>query len=317
MSPPEAPLPAPVRLIAPERWPVSVPLDSLGLEPAVDWAGGLRQSWVPGERGAHRALERFIGEGLSRYEQHRDCPAISGTSSLSPYLHHGELSPRQVWHAVAHVGAAGPERDAYVRQLGWREFASHLLVHFPETPEKPLRRELQEFPWRAATDGLAEWRRGRTGYPLVDAGMRQLWATGWMHNRVRMVVASFLVKDLLLSWRHGAEWFWDTLVDADLANNTLGWQWSAGCGADAAPYFRIFNPTTQALKFDPTGDYIRKWLPELARLPAAALHQPWLANSERSTANYPPPIVDHAYARERALGALATCKRLWGEQAAS
>ncbi len=206
-----------------------------------------------------------------------------GTSRLSPHLHFGEISPRQVWQAVKRLAEsqsipAAVWRDwQFLTELGWREFAHHLLFHFPHTPEQPLRAEFARFPWRKNAAWLRAWQRGRTGYPLVDAGMRELWSTGWMHNRVRMVVASFLVKNLLLPWQEGARWFWDTLVDADLANNTLGWQWTAGCGADAAPFFRIFNPVSQGEKFDPEGSYVRRWVPELARLPAAWIHQPWEA----------------------------------------
>ena len=217
----------------------------------------------------------------------RDLPAVEGTSRLSPHLHFGEIGPRQVWHEIH---GRGIQADRYLTELGWREFAHHLLHHFPSTPEQPLRSEFERFPWRDDPDGLRAWQRGRTGFPLVDAGLRQLWETGWMHNRVRMVAASFLVKDLLIPWQQGARWFWDTLVDADLANNTLGWQWTAGCGADAAPFFRVFNPQLQAAKADPDGAYVRRWLPEL------------------DTPDYPAPIVDHAAARRRALEALRRVK---------
>jgi deoxyribodipyrimidine photo-lyase len=215
-----------------------------------------------------------------------------------------------VWHAVRAVGGEGAE--AYARELGWREFARHLLWHWPSFPEASFRAEFRRFPWRDDEDALAQWQRGRTGYPLVDAGMRELWHTGWMHNRVRMVVASFLVKHLLLPWQRGAEWFWDTLVDADLANNSAGWQWVAGSGADAAPYFRVFNPTLQAQKFDPDGAYIRRWVPELARVPSDMLHEPSAAPPALLAAagvtlgrDYPEPIVEHARARARALEAYA------------
>ncbi len=252
----------------------SLKLDALGLLPEFDWAAGVREVWQPGEVGAHRQLRRLKP---ADYRHNRDFPASTGTSRLSPHLHFGEISPRQVWHAVAN--------EDYRRQLIWREFAHHLLYHFPHTAEKPLRSQFEKFPWRKDAKALKAWQHGRTGYPLVDAGMRELWATGWMHNRVRMVVASFLVKDLLLPWQAGAKWFWDTLVDADLANNTLGWQWVAGCGADAAPFFRIFNPATQAEKFDPQSAYIRRWVKEPV-----------------------PPILDHAAARARALEALKRIK---------
>jgi deoxyribodipyrimidine photo-lyase len=256
---------------------------------------------------------------MSAYGDERDFPGRDGTSMLSPWLHAGELSPRQIWAAVqAEARGSGvfpPSRGAgvFLSEVGWREFGYHLLYHFPRTPASPLREEFARFPWADDPGGrkLRAWQRGRTGYPIVDAGMRQLWHTGWMHNRVRMIVASFLVKHLRLPWQRGAEWFWDTLVDADLASNTLGWQWSAGCGADAAPYFRIFAPVLQGRKFDPDGDYVRRWVPELARLPLEHLHAPWEAPAEALAAagvrlgeTYPRPIVDHATARAEALAAL-------------
>jgi len=233
------------------------------------------------------------------YPEDRDRPDIEGSSSLSPHLHFGEIGPRQAWQAA--------ENEVYRKELAWREFAHHLLFHFPRTTTEPLREDFARFPWRDDAAGVRAWRRGRTGYPMVDAGMRQLWAIGWMHNRVRMVVASFLVKHLLLPWQVGTRWFWDTLVDADLANNTLGWQWSAGCGADAAPYFRIFNPVAQGEKFDPQGVYVRRWVPELAGVPDELVHRPWEATPP--PAGYPRPVVDHAEARARALAALATIKK--------
>ncbi|MGL4555597.1 MAG: cryptochrome/photolyase family protein [Gemmataceae bacterium] len=295
----DAPLPAPAQLAAPAAWPTSLDLAALKLEPTIDWAGGMRAHWTPGEAGAARRLTRFL-PAADGYADHRDRPDLDGTSSLSPHLHFGEVSPRALWHAAA---GGGRGREVYRKEVVWREFAHHLLYHFPHTLERPLREQFERFPWRTDPAGLRAWRRGRTGYPLVDAGMRQLWATGWMHNRVRMVVASFLVKHLLLPWQDGARWFWDTLVDADLANNTLGWQWTAGCGADAAPYFRIFNPVAQGEKFDPDGAYVRRWVPELAGVDAKYVHRPWELPSP--PAGYPAPVVDHAEARERALAALA------------
>ena len=280
---------APSRLPAPAQWPQSLSVADLNLEPAVDWAAGFREVWQPGESGAARQLDRFLREGIENYPVHRDRPDLIGTSRLSPHLHLGEISPGQVWRAVQ-SSLRGEPGEAHLRQLGWREFAYHLLYHFPESAQTELRPEFQRFPWRKNSDLFRAWSRGRTGYPLVDAGMRELWHTGWMHNRVRMVAASFLVKHLLIGWREGAAWFWDTLVDADLANNTLGWQWVAGCGADAAPYFRIFNPATQAAKFDPDRAYIRRWVPEVDR------------------PEYPRPIVEHDEARRRALAALETIK---------
>ena len=274
--------PAARRVVArgPSRWPKSLTLDQLELLPKIDWARGF--NWQPGEAGAQQQLRGFVAESMRRYPDHRDRPDLPGTSRLAPHLHFGEIAPQQVWAAA--------RSEPYRRQLIWREFAHHLLYHFPHTPAQPLRPQFEKFPWSKSGTGWAEWKRGRTGFPIVDAGLRALWTTGWMHNRVRMIVASFLVKDLLLPWQEGARWFWDTLVDADLANNTLGWQWVAGCGADAAPFFRIFNPTCQAEKFDPHGDYVRRWVPELG------------------TVNYPAPIVEHNAARHRALRALAEMK---------
>jgi deoxyribodipyrimidine photo-lyase len=312
---PALPVRAPRELSAPRRWPQSLRVDNLALEPRHEWTAGLRAAWRPGAAGAANRLRRFLREALASYGEGRDRPDRAGTSRLSPHLHFGEISPRQIWHAVQRRvrrsrRGATQGAQAFLRELGWREFAHHLLFHFPHTPDRPLRREFARFPWRKDRTALKAWQRGQTGYPLVDAGMRELWATGWMHNRVRMIVASFLVKHLLLPWRAGARWFWDTLVDADLANNTLGWQWVAGCGADAAPFFRIFNPVTQGEKFDPQGDYVRRWVPELARLRARWIHKPWAAPPHvlREAGvmlgrTYPEPIVDHAAARHRALAA--------------
>jgi deoxyribodipyrimidine photo-lyase len=272
----------PARIAAPARWPGSLAIADLELEPRIDWATGLRETWRPGEAGARARMEVFLKASPS-YDVERDRPDHEGTSRLSPHLHFGEISVRRLWHELQ---GATP----YLRQLGWREFSTHLLFHFPATDRHPLRADFREFPWRMDERALRAWTRGETGYPLVDAGMRELWHTGWMHNRVRMLAASFLVKHLLIPWQEGAAWFWDTLVDADLANNTMGWQWSAGCGADAAPYFRIFNPELQAKKFDPDGSYVKRWVPEIGTL------------------SYPRPIVEHAAARERALAAFATIK---------
>ena len=318
---PARPLPVPARLIAPERWPTSLELAELKLEPRLRWDTGLCAAWSPGAAGAAAELSRFLAEGMEDYAAGRDRPDRTGTSRLSPFLHFGEISPREIWHGVTaearrlHPQKSNAIAEPYLRQIIWREFAYHLLYHFPETPAAPLRAEFAEFPWRNDRDGLRAWQQGRTGFPYIDAGMRELWATGWMHNRVRMAVASFLVKDLLIDWQAGADWFWDTLVDADLANNTLGWQWTAGCGADAAPFFRVFNPVAQGEKFDPQGDYVRRWVPELARLSASWIHKPWLAPQGALSAagvepgtTYPRPIVDHAQARERALASLAKIK---------
>lgn len=308
----------PGALARPASWPRSLALDELGLMPAVCWYEGLAGQWKPGEEGARARLARFTSGALDSYADGRDRPDSDGTSMLSPWLHFGEVGPRQVWQAVWALsrdsGVFPPSNSAriFLSELGWREFAHHLLHHFPRTPQEPLRAEFSRFPWAADPGGrrLAAWRRGLTGYPIVDAGMRQLWRTGWMHNRVRMVAASFLVKHLRLPWTEGANWFWDTLVDADLANNTLGWQWSAGCGADAAPYFRIFAPVRQGQRFDPQGAYVRRWVPELAGLPAEYVHRPWEAPEAvlhgagvRLGGNYPFPAVDHATARAEALAA--------------
>ena len=313
---PAAPLPAPKVLAPPARWPRSDNLAQLCMLPRIRWYEGMQGSWTPGERGAQQQLEQFVDEAFFSYLDARERPAVAGTSRLSPHLHHGEISPRQIWHGVAaaatrrRIDPAEWRSSQFLTELGWREFAHHLLYHFPHTPLEPLRAEFKSFPWRRDASALAAWQSGRTGVPLVDAGMRQLWATGWMHNRVRMVVASFLVKNLLLPWQDGARWFWDTLVDADLAANTLGWQWSTGCGADAAPYFRIFNPVSQGARFDPQGLYVRRWVPELARLPDAHIHAPWEAAPAVLAAasialgeTYPAPIVDLKASRTAALTA--------------
>lgn len=305
-----------------DRWPASLDLGELKLLPSIDWAAGMRRTWEVSESGALRRLQAFARQAARDYAERRDRPGIQGTSRLSPYLRWGLIGPGTIWHALRRSSHASsgpdPERGpaSYLRELVWREFAYHLLHHFPHTPERALRERYERFPWRSGPDAeieLRAWQRGRTGFPLVDAGMRELWATGWMHNRVRMVVASFLVKDLLIDWRAGAAWFWETLVDADLASNTLGWQWAAGCGADAAPYFRVFNPLLQSRKFDPEGAYIRRWVPELARLSGQDIHAPHqappLALSMAGVdlgSDYPLPIVDHPRAKTRALDALAS-----------
>jgi deoxyribodipyrimidine photo-lyase len=303
---------APRALKAPRSWPRSESIESLALRPKIGWDGGLAEAWNPGESGAKSRLAAFRKSAIESYGDGRDRPAIVGTSMLSPHLHFGEISPRRIWNAIGGVDGAGEDTVKFLAEIGWREFAHHVLAAYPGTTDEPLRGEFSRFPWRRDEAGLEAWRRGSTGYPLVDAGMRQLWRTGWMHNRVRMVVASFLVKHLLVSWTEGARWFWDTLVDADLASNTLGWQWAGGCGADAAPYFRIFNPVLQGEKFDRRGEYVSQWVPELARVPAKFLHRPWEAPPAvlatagvRLGETYPRPIVDHATARKRALDALS------------
>jgi deoxyribodipyrimidine photo-lyase len=321
LADPASPLPAPQRLPAPKEWPLSVTLESLNLLPTPDWAVGMRSLWSPGSAGAHAQLKRFLTQGLDEYATLRDRPDTDGTSRLSPHLHFGELGPREIWHATRQAaadrgGSDNAWRDSkFLAEVGWREFAYHLLYHFPRTPQEPLRANYTRFPWRDDPPAVAAWRRGATGYPIVDAGLRELWHTGWMHNRVRMIVGSFLIKDLLIDWTTGARWFWDTLVDADLASNTLGWQWVAGCGADAAPFFRIFNPTSQAQRFDPQGVYIRRWVPELSQLPKEWIHQPWEAPAATLAAaairlgeHYPNRLVHHDTARRAAMAALAAVK---------
>ncbi len=272
---PAAPRPAPARISVPQALPASLGIEALGLLPTIPWDTGFRTAWTPGEAGAEAVLDEFLPERMLDYNDCRDRPDQPGTSRLSPHLHFGEIGPRQIWGAGRRARFRFRAVPATTRLAGVR---APSVVPFPETPVAPLRPEFDHFPWRDDPAGLRAWQRGLTGYPIVDAGMRQLWHTGWMHNRVRMIAGSFLVKDLLVSWQRGAEWFWDTLVDADLANNTLGWQWIGGCGADAAPYFRIFNPVMQGEKFDPEGAYVRRWVPELARLPNSLIHQPWNAS---------------------------------------
>ncbi len=296
-----------------------ITLSKLALLPRIPWDQGLTERWQPGEAAALARAQEFVRAGLATYGQRRDLPAIAGTSGVSPHLHFGEIGPRQLLALIAahHGTIDSPDAEPYVRELVWREFAYHLLYQFPATPEEPLDRRFARFPWRTDNaDALLDaWQQGRTGVPLVDAGMRELWHTGWMHNRVRMVVASFLTKNLRLPWQLGARWFWDTLVDADLASNTLGWQWTAGCGADAAPYFRVFNPVRQGERFDAQGSYVKRWCPELTRLPANFVHQPWSAPTTVLAAagldlggNYPHPVVDLAASRQEALAAFERIK---------
>ena len=299
--------PAPAGLKAPTVH--GVPLASLRLAPAVDWDSGFWEHWQPGEAGAHEALAVFLEGALHGYREQRDLPDRVGTSMMSPHLHFGEIAPWRIVHALDAERSAGrnADIDGYIRQLGWRDFAHHLLHHFPDTPEHNLNPRFDRFSWARPDDRqLQAWQQGRTGVPIVDAGLRQLWHTGYMHNRVRMIVASYLCKHMRVHWLAGARWFWDTLVDADLANNTLGWQWVAGTGADAAPYFRIFNPVTQAMKFDPQASYITRWVPELAALPAKARFAPWQHPEllAQQAPDYPRvPLVDLAEGRDAALAA--------------
>lgn len=293
----------------------SLPINDLQLLPkTIDWTQGLVATWQVSETQAINYLKEFVEDKLPHYAQERDFPAKDVSSHLSPYLHFGQISPRQIWHYVQqasfHHAIAAKSSQQFLAELGWREFSYHLLNHFPKLPTSPFRAKFEQFPWVTNTHFLKAWQRGQTGYPIVDAGIRQLWHTGIMHNRVRMIVASFLTKHLLLPWQLGAEWFLDTLVDADLAANSFNWQWVAGCGADAAPYFRIFNPILQGQKFDAAGHYVKQWIPELSELSSALIHTPWKADQANLTkaniilgTTYPMPIVDHEQARANALAA--------------
>ena len=318
----QEPLPTPTKLITPLKWPKSLSISELELEPKINWAEGIHKSWSPGEDEAQDQLDAFLKKALSHYHDDRIRPDRVGTSRLSPYLHFGEISPREIWHTVRNTVDTSQKSgllrggDRYLSEIGWREFAHHLLYHFPYTTDVSLRSEFEQFPWEKDIKKLKAWQKGKTGYPIIDAGMRELWTTGWMHNRIRMVVASFLVKDCLIPWQEGAKWFWDTLVDANLANNTLGWQWTAGCGADAAPYFRIFNPILQGEKFDPGSVYIRNWIPEIKDLPNKFIHKPWQASAEmlkkakvKLSETYPFPMINHKEARDRALLAYDCLKK--------
>jgi deoxyribodipyrimidine photo-lyase len=321
---PAAPQPVPRFRLAP--FPVvSDRLDDWQLLPRhPDWAGGFASAWTAGEAAAAKRLNRFLRGNLNGYATLRDRPDGRNVSRMSPHLHWGEISPRQVWAATSRQLEAEPRARAdgekFLAELGWREFAYHLLYHFPDIPRANWKKEFDAFAWHGSREQLRAWQRGQTGYPLVDAGMRELWATGYMHNRVRMITASFLVKHLRIDWRCGEKWFWDTLVDADLANNVVGWQWVAGSGPDAAPYFRVFNPIEQGRKFDSDGDYVRRWCPELARLPAGYIHAPFEAPETvlkeagvRLAETYPAPIVGHKAAREAAL---ASYQEIRGKSAA-
>lgn len=314
-KPPRSPLPIPSALSLIRDDKHSISLSELELLPSRPWGNEMMKFWKAGEEGAQAALTHFLHKGIEHYKEGRNFPAKNYVSRLSPHLHFGEISPNQLWHSALLKGD-NSNVDHFCSELGWREFSYSLLHHYPHLPEKNLRESFDRFPWRDDDEGaLSRWQKGQTGIPIVDAGMRELWQTGYMHNRVRMIVSSFLVKNLLLDWRHGERWFWDCLVDADLANNSASWQWVAGCGADAAPYFRIFNPVTQGKKFDPDGTYTRRYVPELSGLPDLYLFNPWDAPEKiLSEANitlgktYPHPIVDIKSSRERALKAFQSIR---------
>lgn len=294
-------------------------IDSLALLPDINWYTTMQTMWTPGEKGAAQHLSEFLPNGAKAYKNKRDFPDLGATSKLSPHLHFGEISPNQIWYAAIHALNGNTEDiglDCYLSELGWREFSHYLLFHFPHIPQKNFSPKFEHFPWRSDDASLNAWQRGQTGIPIVDAGMRELWQTGTMHNRVRMVVGSFLVKNLLIDWRKGERWFWDCLLDADLAANSASWQWIAGTGADAAPYFRIFNPVTQGQRFDPQGDYVKRYCPELSKMPDKFIHNPWDAPQNilnyagvKLGANYPKPLVDLKASRQRALDALAQSKQ--------
>ncbi|MFC0203009.1 cryptochrome/photolyase family protein [Novosphingobium soli] len=299
--PPPPPEPIPERLPAPSEWPGSEKLEDWALLPsAPDWSGGLRETWKPGENGGAARLEAFA-EHAAAYERARNCPGVEGTSMLSPHLHFGEVSPAQVWHAVADAGGSV---GTFLGEIGWRDYAQGVILQSPDYATKPARDPFGRFPWRRNKADLRAWQRGLTGYPIVDAGMRQLWHSGWMHNRVRMIAASFLVKHLLIDWREGERWFWDTLVDADYGNNAVNWQWIAGSGVDSNMFVRVMAPLTQSSKFDAAA-YIREWVPELADLPDGEIHDP---SPLVRPANYPEKRIEHRQARERALAAWQQAK---------
>ena len=313
---PWEPLPYPEHLDAVSDASNDLSIDDLGLLPNTRWDKKMEPHWQIGETGAQARLDAFLEHGLANYKEGRNFPAKQHVSRLSPHLHWGEISVNQVWYAAKKVGK-GEDLDHFLSELGWREFSYNLLYYFPDLPRENLQAKFDKFPWQDNPQSLKRWQKGLTGYPIVDAGMRELWHTGYMHNRVRMIVGSFLVKNLLLHWHHGERWFWDCLVDADLANNSASWQWVAGCGADAAPYFRIFNPITQGKKFDPSGEYTRHYIPELKHLPDKYLFSPWDAPTEvlqqagvSLGETYPHPIVDLKISRERALEAFASLKKV-------
>jgi deoxyribodipyrimidine photo-lyase len=295
--PPPAPTPVPHSIPAPGKWPESDRLADWDLLPTrPDWAGGFRDKWTPGEDGAKVRLDDFVPKAAA-YDVDRNLPSEEGSSRLSPHLHFGEISPAAVWH---HVAKARGDTTTFLKEVAWRDYAENVILQFPDYGSKNGREALDGLAWRRSKADLRAWQQGRTGYPIVDAGMRQLWASGWMHNRVRMIAASFLIKHLLIDWREGEAWFWDTLVDADYGNNSVNWQWTAGTGVDSNMFVRIMAPLTQSAKFDAAG-YIRQWVPELAHLPDAAIHDPEAAGCRPDA--YPPQIIGHREARERALAA--------------
>ena len=303
---PHEPLAIPSEIPAPDKFPESLSLDELGLLPKINWYETFEKKWRPGEEEANRILVHFLKSEARKYGKQRNIPGVRGTSRLSPYLRFGEISPKTIWHVSKDYSNPGTEH--FVREVGWREFSYHLMANFPFLANKPLRENFEQFPWRDSDEDYEAWTKGMTGYPIVDAGMRELYATGWMHNRVRMIVSSFLVKHLLIDWRKGERWFFDTLLDGDFCSNNAGWQWVSGGGADAAPYYRIFNPILQGKKFDTGGRYVRKWVPEIADIPNANLHAPWELSEGQLQLfgvelgeTYPEPIVNHEFARKRAL----------------
>jgi len=320
LAPPEPLLDEPTCVPAPSPQPQSLRVEELGLLDSIQWYSQFREDWQPGEKGAQQRLQLFSGHAVHSYGHDRDIPNHEGVSRLSPHLHFGEVSPGQVWLHIR--GSDNRMHDPpdespfwpYLRQLIWRDFAHHLLRHHPGMSDSPLDPMYGAFAWDDDRELLERWQAGQTGIPLVDAGMRQLWQTGWMHNRLRMIVASLLSKNGLVHWLEGARWFWDTLVDADLANNSMGWQWVAGCGPDAAPYFRIFSPKSQGQRFDPDGDYIRRWVPELSAVPTRYIHEPWTWpdwNSSSINRNYPLPVIDLKQTRHRALERYQEAKQAW------
>jgi deoxyribodipyrimidine photo-lyase len=316
---PRYPLERPsVKIVASVPSTAKQDIDSLQLLPTIAWDEHIAKTWTVSEKAAGSKLHWFINNAITDYSDNRNLPAERGTSQLSPYLHFGQISPNQVWYAIKdafHGNTSGQGVDTYLSEIAWREFSYYLLYHFNDIQKRNFNSKFDKFPWRSAKNELRAWQRGQTGIPIVDAGMRELYLTGYMHNRVRMVVGSFLVKNLLIDWREGERWFWDCLVDADTASNSAGWQWVAGSGADAAPYFRVFNPLLQGEKFDKEGEYVKTYCPELKDMPKKYLHKPWDAPNDvlasanvRLGENYPEPLVDLKQSRQRALDAFAQVK---------